>query len=118
MKNFTELPVTENQLLARSLMKSFIAAAACAKHKFGNDVKDLPEPITIQCVQTNGQTFHLSVFQLNTLNIDGIDGKCNLWWSMPQLNLYEKADYENSKPIVTNYNPEVFKRILAFYKNN
>ncbi|KAK0177758.1 hypothetical protein PV328_001773 [Microctonus aethiopoides] len=118
VKNFTELPVTENQLLARSLTKSFIAAAACAKQKFGNDVKDLPEPITIQCVQTNGRTFHLSVFQLNTLNIDGIDGKCNLWWSMPQLNLYEKAEYENSKPIVTNYNPEVFKRILAFYKNN
>ncbi|KAF7998248.1 hypothetical protein HCN44_009646 [Aphidius gifuensis] len=119
--NLTELPVRENQLLARSLIKSFTAGAGCARQKYGPDFNgDLPEPLTIQCVQTNGQSFHFSVLQLNTLNINDYsnNSKVNYWWSMPQIDLYKLSKYETGKPIFEGYNPEVFRRILAFYKNS
>lgn len=117
VKNITELPVTKEQIHANSIVKSFIAAASCARQKFGSDVKHLPDPITVQCVQFDGKNFDFSVFQLNTLDIDGVDGVRNFWWSSPSLQLYEIAGYENGRPTLEGYNPEVFKRLFAFYKN-
>lgn len=117
VKNITELPVTENQIHARSLVQSFTAATLYARQKCGLDVKELSEPVVIQCIQSDGQNFHFSVYQLNTLDIDGTEGIKNFWWSAPTCQLYEKAEYENGKPCVEGYNNEVFKRFLAFYKN-
>ncbi|XP_011310848.1 39S ribosomal protein L37, mitochondrial, partial [Fopius arisanus] len=117
VKNLTEIAVKEDQLLARSLIESFATAATYARQKYGDTIEDLPEPLTVQCVQVNVQNYHFSVFQLNTLNIEGTEGKMNYWWSSPQMSLFEKAKYENARPVFEGYNPEVFKRILAFYKN-
>ncbi|XP_076281189.1 mitochondrial ribosomal protein L37 [Lasioglossum baleicum] len=117
VKNITDLPVTENQIHARSLVESFTAAALCAQQKFGLDAKELSEPVVVQCIQSDGQNFHFSVYQLNTLDIDGTEGIKNFWWSAPTYKLYEKAKYEDGKPCVEGYNNEVFKRFLAFYKN-
>lgn len=117
VKNITELPVTENQIHAHSLTKSFTVAAACARQRFGSNVKELPEPIVVQCVQSDGQDFHFSVYQLNTLDIDGTQGIRNFWWSKPTIKLYQEAKYENGQPCVKECNSEVFKRFLAFYKN-
>ena len=118
VKNLTELPTRETQVLARNMLKAFSAAASCARRRFGESVQDLPEPVTVQCIQTEGQSFHFSVFQLNTLNIDGTEGTKNYWWTSPRLNLYDKAEYFDGKPLIEGYNPEVFKRIFAFYNNN
>ncbi|XP_034943963.1 39S ribosomal protein L37, mitochondrial [Chelonus insularis] len=117
VKNLSELPVTQHQIEGRLLMKSFLAAVANAKQKYGGRVKDLSEPITIQCIHINRGSFSFSVFQLNTMDIHGTNDKCNYWWSTPQINLFEKALYENGIPIMTGFNPDVFKYFLAFYKN-
>ncbi|OAD56295.1 39S ribosomal protein L37, mitochondrial, partial [Eufriesea mexicana] len=117
VKNLTELPVTENQIYARSMMKSFIVAVTCARQRFGLCVKKLPEPIVVQCVQSDGQNFHFSVYQLNTLDIDGNEEIRNFWWSEPLIKLYDEAKYENGQPCLKSYNSDVFKRIFAFYKN-
>ncbi|XP_017789946.1 PREDICTED: 39S ribosomal protein L37, mitochondrial [Habropoda laboriosa] len=117
VKNITELPVTENQIHARSMIKSFTVAAVYARQRFGLNVKKLPEPVVVQCIQSDGQNFHFSVYQLNTLDIDGKEGIRNFWWSEPSIKLYEKAQYENGQPCLEGYNNEVFKKFLAFYKN-
>lgn len=117
VKNLTELPVTENQIYARSMMKSFTVAVTCARQRFGLSVKRLPEPIVVQCVQSDGQNFHFSVYQLNTLDIDGNEGIRNFWWSEPLTKLYDEAKYENGQPCLNGYNSDVFKKIFAFYKN-
>lgn len=118
VKNLTELEVDEKQILGRALLKAFTAAAGSARQKFGNDVKELPEPITIQCIHADGKAFYFSVYQLNTLDLDNDSGTKNYSWIMPKMNLYEKAEYMEGIPILEGYNPEVFERILAFYKNN
>lgn len=118
VKNIYETPVTESQILGRSLLKSFAVAASCARQRFGNEIASLPEPVTVQCIQSDGRLFHFSIFQLNTLDLNGSDGEKNIWWSSPRIELYQKAGYEKGIPVVHNYNPEVFKRIFAFYSNN
>lgn len=117
VKNLYELPVTESQILGRSLMKSFAFAVANARSKYGDDVKELPEPITLQCVQTNSQWFHFSVFQLNSLSSPEENGKRNIYWQLPLLNIYNKCIYEDGVPVLEDYNPEVFKHLLSFYMN-
>ncbi|PNF38453.1 hypothetical protein B7P43_G04033 [Cryptotermes secundus] len=117
VKNIYETHVTEEQILGRTLLKSFAIAAAYAQQRFGVNVKDLPEPITIQCVQTDGRLFHFAVFQLNTLDLNGIDGKKNIFWMLPRIPLFSSCMYVKGKPCVEGYNPEVFCRFLAFCSN-
>ncbi|XP_058790105.1 large ribosomal subunit protein mL37 [Phymastichus coffea] len=118
VKNLTEIEVQETQILGRALIKAFTAAAGSARQKFGTNIKDLPEPITIQCIHLDGKGFYFSVYQLNTLNLEGESGMKNYSWVLPKINLYETGGYVDGKPVLEGYNPEVFKRILAFYSNN
>lgn len=116
VKNLTELAVTESQILSRAMIKSYTAAASCARQRFGSSVKKLPEPVTVQCIHTNGRNYHFFVYQLNSLDVNDTNAK-NFWYALPSLTLFEKAQYDNGRPVVEGYNPEVFRRILAFYRN-
>lgn len=116
VKNLTELPVTEDQIISRSMIKSYTIAASCARQRFGSSVKKLLEPVTVQCIQSDGKNYHFFVFQLNSLDINDNSVK-NFWYILPSLTLYEKAQYDNGRPVVEGYNPEVFRQILAFYRN-
>lgn len=117
VKNLYETPVSKSQIFGRSLMKCYAFAIANAKSKYGKNVKELPEPITLQCVHTNSQWFHFSVFQLNSLASSEEDGKKNIYWQAPLLNLYEKCVFDEGVPVLQGYNPEVFKYFLSFYMN-
>lgn len=113
--NLTELPVTNHQLSGQFLMRCFTAAAGFARHKF-KTVMQLPHPIVIQCVQTDGQQFMFGVFQLNTLELDQ-DKLRNYFWFTPQKSLYSKAGYESGRPVLYEYNPEIFDTLFALYTN-
>lgn len=118
VQNLYETPVLETQIFGRSLMKSYAFAVANARAKYGEDVVgDLPEPVTLQCVQTNSRWFLFSVFQLNSLAGPGEDGKKNFYWQTPLLDLYGKCDFVEGVPVLEDYNPEVFKLFLSFYMN-
>lgn len=112
IKNLTELPVTDDQILARTLMHVFTVAANCAVHTHKSQIDRLAKPITVQCVQTDGQEFVFSVFQLNGMHDDLV----NYWWVGPSLRLYRKAEYEDGRPVFTEYNENVFKSLLGFYR--
>lgn len=118
VKNITEIPVEETQILARNMLKAFTAAACCARKRFGDSVQDLPEPVAVQCIETDGEYFHFSIYQLNTLNINGREGLKNYWWSSKRFKLFEQVDYFDGKPLLIGYNTEVFKRMYAFYINS
>lgn len=80
-------------------------------------VEILPQPITVQCIQTDGRLFDFSVFQLNTLNINGNEGIKNIWYQTEQMPLYNICTYEKGVPVLEEYNPEIIKYLLTFYKN-
>ncbi|XP_026743157.1 39S ribosomal protein L37, mitochondrial [Trichoplusia ni] len=115
VKNVYETPVTEDQILGRSLTHAFTVASAYAKQIHGEDVKDLPEPIYINCIQTDGQKYHFGVLELNTLNVDGSEGTKNIWYSKNNLKLYDSSRYFGGMPVLENYNNKVYGYINALY---
>lgn len=80
------------------------------------DIKVLPEPVTLQCVQTDGRIFHFGMLQLNTLDLDK-EGVKNIWYHIPRLPLFASCGYKSGIPTVEEINPDVLKYLLAFYKN-
>ncbi|CAG9565470.1 unnamed protein product [Danaus chrysippus] len=115
VSNIFETPVTPSQILGRSLTHAFTIASSYAKQLYGEDVKDLPDPVHINCIQTDGQRFHFGVFELNTLNVDGTDGIKNVWYCKNDMKLYDSSRYLNGMPVLENYNPKVYGYINAFY---
>ncbi|CAG9768034.1 unnamed protein product [Ceutorhynchus assimilis] len=116
VKNLFEEEVTEEQIHGRSLLKTFTAAASHARARFGNDVKKLPTPITLQSVQTDGKNFYFGVLQLNNLDVEGSELK-NIWYQIPSMPLFHKCAYELGKPILGGYNKNVVKHLISFYNN-
>lgn len=115
VNNIYETPVTQQQILGRSLTHAFTVASAYAKQLHGEDVKDLPEPIYINCIQTDGQKYHFGVLELNTLNVDGTEGAKNVWYSKNDLKLYDSSRYFDGMPVLENYNNKVYGYINALY---
>jgi large subunit ribosomal protein L37 len=74
----------------------------------------LPEPVTLQGIQTDGRQFHFVVLQLNTLGSQGVH---NIIWSSPLLPLFSTCEYFKGVPALKKYNSKVFSNILAFYNN-
>lgn len=117
VKNIYEEEVTDDQILGRSLLKTFTVAATYAKEQFGEDVKVLPKPVTMQAVQSDGKFFHFGVLQLNTLDLDSEDGPKNIWYQTDKMSLFESCSYVSGKPTLVGYNNDVIKHLLALYDN-
>ncbi|XP_022121277.2 39S ribosomal protein L37, mitochondrial [Pieris rapae] len=115
VKNLYEEPVTPIQVLGRSLTHTFTIASSFAKQLYGEDIKDLPEPVYVNCIQTDGQRYHFGVLELNTLNVDGTDGTKNVWFCKNDVKLYDSSRYLGGMPALENYNPAVYGYINAFY---
>lgn len=117
VKNIFEDEVTEDQISSRALVKAFTVAASYAKSIFGENVQELPTPITIQCVQTNGHLFNFGIFQLNTLKLNETSGIKNVWCQSDRLSLYRICSYVQGRPTLTGYNDDVMKIMWQFYYN-
>lgn len=110
-----------HQQTANALMYLFGYASNEAKRKFGENVTILPEPINVQCVHMDFCKLNFLSLQLNTLNFQTSDGIKNLIWCDEDNVMFKKIlprpwlneDLEN--PRYVDYNPNVFKKFLAFY---
>lgn len=116
VKNLHETPVTSSQFKSRNMFKAFTVAASRARQLYGN-VQELPAPIVVQSVQTDGKTFHFGLFQLNTLNLDGADGPKNYWFQLDNMNLFNECGMRFGRPVLEGYNKDVFRVLSAFYNN-
>ncbi|GLG98270.1 Uncharacterized protein GBIM_04853 [Gryllus bimaculatus] len=114
IKNLHETKVLEGQLVGRCLLHGFAAAVSQARQLFGEVEKELPFPVSIQCIQTDGRLFDFSIFQLNTLDLNGSEGMKNMFWVLPRLELFSLCAYDEGRPTLQGYNPEVLKNFMAF----
>jgi large subunit ribosomal protein L37 len=118
-------------------MMSFGHSMALAKHMYGVstalatsirqssfppffqwDVTELPQPISTQCLLTDGESFTFCFFQLNTLRMDSEDGIKNMAWIDADHKLFNKilpkrAMLRNTK--YQDYDPEIFRKVAAMY---
>jgi len=85
------------------------------------DTKVLPQPISTQCIMTDGDIFRFVCFQLNTLNLQTSDGVKNLvWFDDDERALFyrlmpRRAMLRNTRYL--DYDASVFQQVVAFYVN-
>jgi len=82
---------SDSQFQASQIMSSLMYTAALARRRFGDDVKILPEPISIQHISLLPSHFMATYFQLNTLDLDSDTGVKNLVWTAPRSQMFEKV---------------------------
>uniref|UniRef100_A0A8D0DX38 Large ribosomal subunit protein mL37 n=1 Tax=Salvator merianae TaxID=96440 RepID=A0A8D0DX38_SALMN len=120
-----EIIMKPEHLRAKMIMFTFGNALAKARKLYGEEPRILEKPIVVQGVATDGQCFQFVVFQLNTTDLDVSSGVKNLVWVDADQLLYEDARSrpEIKKQVVVvpagihGYQPDTFKKFLAFYLN-
>ena len=112
-----ETPVTTSQFESRAILKGFAVASSRAKSLYGDDVKKLEKPIVVQVVQLDGKRIQFGIFQLNTLDLSGLQGEKNFWFRKPEMELYEDCYYNDGRPALTAYNFDVFRLMNVFYSS-
>ena len=84
------------------------------------DVTTLPEPVCVQAVSSNGVKFQFGCFQLNTLDLSSDKGIKNLAWFDNDNFMYQRMEPKRAMLRNTqyqDYDPEVLRKLLAFYVN-
>lgn len=117
VSNLFDAPVTDDQIESRAMLKGFAVAGSRAHKLYGQNVKDLKRPITVQVVQLESQRVQFGIFQLNTLDLDGTSGLKNFWFRNPITNLYDDCFYNDGRPALTAYNFDVLRLMSVFYGN-
>ncbi|BFZ25444.1 hypothetical protein BsWGS_28483 [Bradybaena similaris] len=108
---------------ASQIMTCLMLTAAQARHRYGENVKVLPEPISIQHVLLEQDHFLFTFFQLNTLDLDAGTGIKNLVWTTQRSQLFEKILGQPWMPQALrpdrylSFNPSAFDQFLAVYFN-
>ncbi|XP_005111796.2 39S ribosomal protein L37, mitochondrial [Aplysia californica] len=112
------------QCQASQLLTCLLYTAALARHKFGDNVRILPEPISIQHVSMQPTGFLLTFFQLNTLDLDNSEaGVKNLVWTADKCQLFEKILGQPWMPQplkrdrLVHFDGAAFEPFLAAYLN-
>lgn len=74
----------------------------------------MPEPISIQCMYLDVKSANFLAYQLNTLVLNDNEGIKNQVWIDEPSDLYSNV---NDVDLLTDYNPSVFSKMLAFHIN-
>ncbi|OQR78499.1 hypothetical protein BIW11_06370 [Tropilaelaps mercedesae] len=98
-------------LAAHSLLANFACAAATAYNQGFTLYQEVTYPIVSQCIISDGQSWHFSRLQLNTLAFgpDFDQNKQNLAWSTEEMQLYDTIENGTVKGL----NKRVVAKILA-----
>jgi len=98
---------------ARSLMVGFCAALGQARLRWGQAVAgDLPEPVTVNIINTDGQRYQFATFQLNSLDLGS--EITNVFWVHPEpLELFEFCGYQEGQVTLTGLNLDTFSHLHA-----
>ncbi|EDO38360.1 predicted protein [Nematostella vectensis] len=95
----TEKDWSIRDISAQGMMFTFarlVAEATCNHgYKMG---EDLEEPLTGQCIMTNGIRLSFLCFQLNTLDLRSDEGVKNMVWLKSGVQMYERARLEEIPP--------------------
>lgn len=110
----THDPWSYSQQLAKAVATCFSFAACEARLKYGNDVRILPEPISIQCMYIDVKSANFLAYQLNTLEMEDDKGIKNQVWVDKPSTFYSTV---SEIDLLTDYNPSIFPKMLAFHIN-
>ena len=112
---------TDEHKDARAILFTHALCVTYAKKMYGNDVKTLKQPITAQCIQTNGDTFRFLCYQLNTLSEDRSSVVRNQAWIDNESNqLFLKTILPKQfarDAAYADFEPSVLRKFVTFFTN-
>ncbi|XP_031566388.1 39S ribosomal protein L37, mitochondrial-like [Actinia tenebrosa] len=104
----TENKWSTRERCAQGLMFTFGRLVNQATNLHGNQMgKILKEPLTAQCVVSDGYKLSFIIYQLNTLDFSSDEGVKNIAWVLPGMKMYEKALLEEVIPESGQYETKV-----------
>jgi len=97
---------------AKSLMVGFCVALGQARLRWGGNISgDLPEPVTINIINTDGQRYQVGTFQLNSMDLDSVN---NVFWMHPEpLELFEFCGYSDGQVALSGLDLNTYSYLLA-----
>nr|XP_002127665.1 39S ribosomal protein L37, mitochondrial [Ciona intestinalis] len=127
--------VGASEMYAKMNQTLFTALFTRAQDIYGPDAEVLSEPLTGQCIASNGQSFQFMCMQLNTMDLSNDNGVKNMVWvddenpddfldavdEVPASSMmYEECSHATwwSPEYITAYNENVFKLFKAIWLNN
>uniref|UniRef100_A0A0B7A4B7 39S ribosomal protein L37, mitochondrial n=1 Tax=Arion vulgaris TaxID=1028688 RepID=A0A0B7A4B7_9EUPU len=112
----------EKHYKAAQIMSCLMYTSALARRKYGDDVKVLPEPISIQHVLMDHDHFLFTFFQLNTLDLDLSTGVKNFVWTAEKAQLFKKIKGQSwsleeslQHDRLEDFEPSAFDKFMAAY---
>jgi len=114
--NMPFIKQSHNDLQGRLLLHAFGVAAAYAKKTFGENVTELPQPVTLNCIHTDSQNFLFGCLEVHSLDISSADSVAkNLFWVTDNLKAFEKCEYVNGQLVFEGYNSQVIETLMAMH---
>lgn len=82
------------------------------------DVVELPEPLTLNCLQSDSRNFIFGALQVHSLDLNGEEGLArNLLWLQEPAALFTKCEYVDGRPVLQGYDPAVAETLMSFYRS-
>lgn len=114
--NMPFIKQSHNELQGRLLLQAFGVLAAYARKMFGENVEELPQPLTLNCIHTDSQNFLFGCLEVNSLNIRNTDSIAkNLFWVTDNMQAFSKCEYVNGQLVFEGYNPQVIETLMAMH---
>ena len=100
--------------MSRALMSAFAVALGQARLRFGNTITgDLPEPVRVNVVCTDGMKFILGSVQINSMDLGSTTTK-NLFSFHPEtLDLFSYCGYQDGAVVLDDLNMETLALITS-----
>lgn len=115
VKNVYEQPINDSQFESRALLKAFAITSAWARKIYGENARQLEQPVVLQTIQLDKKRVQFGIFQLNTFDLQGEGGVKNYWFRKPISDLYDECTYHEGRPQLVNYNFNIFKTMCVLY---
>ena len=93
--------------LARGLLTAFTAVLGQARLQWGPGVTELPKPLRVNIINTDGSNYSLGVLQVHSLDL-GADSKNTFWYHPEPLKLFDFCGYQEGAVKMEGFNVETF----------
>ena len=94
-------------ILARGLLTAFTTVLGQARLQWGEGVTELPRPVRINIINTDGANYSLGVLQVHSLDL-GADNKNTFWYQPEPCKLFDFCGYHEGAVKMEGFNVETF----------
>ena len=94
-------------MLARGLLTAFAAVLGQARLQYGEGVSELPRPVRVNIINTDGANYSLGVLQVHSLDLSA-NHRNTFWYQLEPVKLFDFCGYQEGAVKMEGFNVETF----------